>query len=150
MGTTAQSAAGARRIGYSGKSVAAKLGLRADLRVRLIGAPPGYWKRVEFDPGTIELAPRGKRLDLVHWFVTRRAELSQRLGAAAGALKPDGSLWISWPKRGARVETDLSEDTIRALALPLGLVDVKVCAVDAVWSGLKLVWRRERRGGIKA
>jgi hypothetical protein len=84
--------------------------------------------------------------DIVHAFATRKATLAQTLGALRVAIRPDGALWVSWPKKAAKVPTDITEDVIRELALPLGLVDVKVCAVDAVWSGLKLVIRKELRG----
>ena len=133
------------RAGYSGKSVAAKLGLRAGMRVRLASAPDGYWATVEFDPKQVSLA-RGKA-DAAHAFFTARAKLAGALPALGAAIAPDGMLWISWPKRASGVATDITEDTIREVALPLGLVDVKVCAFDATWSALKLVWRRERRPG---
>jgi hypothetical protein len=83
---------------------------------------------------------------MAHIFVTESAVLEARLAVLRTALAPTGMLWISWPKKAAKVPTDVTEDVIRALALPLGLVDVKVCAVDAVWSGLKLVIRKALRG----
>jgi len=77
--------------------------------------------------------------------VTARAELEERLGQLAGAIHPDRLLWIAWPKRASKVPTDMTEDAVRDVALPLGLVDTKVAAIDGTWSGLRLVWRRERR-----
>jgi hypothetical protein len=87
----------------------------------------------------------GPRERFIHRFATRRAELTRALPRLAATLADDGMLWVSWPKRSSGVETDLTEDGIRTIALPLGLVDVKVCAVDKVWSGLKLVRRRKLR-----
>jgi len=133
------------RIGYSGKSLAAKLGLAPGMRVRTLEAPADYWSLAEFDPAQVHQTARGGGLDFVHLFVTRAAVLAKRLPALSRAIRPGGMIWISWPKRSAGTDTDLTEDGIRACALPLGLVDVKVCAVDATWSGLKLVWRLERR-----
>jgi hypothetical protein len=84
-------------------------------------------------------------LDFIQFFTTSRAELEQRFAALEGALAPDGMLWISWPKKAAKVATDVTEDVVREIALKGGLVDVKVCAVDDTWSGLKLVRRLEDR-----
>ena len=83
---------------------------------------------------------------MVHLFVTRREDLAKQLGRVRGLIEQDGMVWVSWPKKAAKVETDVNEDVVRAEAFPLGLVDVKVCAVDAVWSGLKLVIRVSERG----
>ncbi|WP_342343804.1 DUF3052 domain-containing protein [Chthonobacter albigriseus] len=85
------------------------------------------------------------RFDVIHAFTTRRADMDAGLPGMMAALKPGGMVWVSWPKKAAKVETDVTEDVVRAVALPLGLVDVKVCAVDATWSGLKLVIRKDRR-----
>lgn len=85
-------------------------------------------------------------VEAAHVFVTERARLADHLATLRPLLAPAGQLWVSWPKKAARVPTDITEDTIRELCLPLGYVDVKVCAVDAVWSGLKLVLRKELRG----
>jgi hypothetical protein len=84
-------------------------------------------------------------LDVVVLFVRRRSELRQRIDALARAVHPAGGLWIAWPKRASGVRTDMTEDAVRELALPRGLVDNKVCAIDSTWSGLRLVWRRENR-----
>jgi hypothetical protein len=88
----------------------------------------------------------GKATDIVHFFTTSRAELAKKLAAWRKLLPVDAAIWVSWPKKTAKVPTDITEDTIRAVALPLGLVDIKVCAVDETWSGLKLVLRKELRG----
>jgi hypothetical protein len=89
-------------------------------------------------------APRAG-LEMAHIFVTERKELAGKLGRLRGLLAADGTVWVSWPKKASGVKTDVTEDVVRAEALPLGLVDVKVCAVDAVWSGLKLVIRKSER-----
>ena len=83
--------------------------------------------------------------DIAHLFATRRADLAREIKAVLGKMPQDGAIWVSWPKKSSKVPTDISEDTIREVALPLGLVDIKVCAVDEAWSGLKLVIRRENR-----
>ena len=95
---------------------------------------------------TAEIARKaGAEIDLAQLFVTRREDLATRLGALRRALRPDAALWISWPKRSSGVTTTVTEDVVRELALPLGYVDIKVCAVDEVWSGLKLVVRKSER-----
>jgi len=85
--------------------------------------------------------------DLVHLFATTDRELEASIARLSNTLPADGAFWVSWPKKSSRVVTDITEDTIRRLALPRGLVDIKVCAVDAIWSGLKLVWRKQLRAG---
>ena len=137
----------AQRSGYSGKSLAAKLGLKPGMRVRLAGEPADYWRLCEFDGASVVVAPRGTSLDFVHAFFMDRASFARALPGLADAIAPDGMIWISWRKKSVAPDSDLDENAVRAVALPLGLVDVKVCAVDATWSGLKLVWRRERRPG---
>lgn len=130
--------------GYSGKPVWRKLGLKPELRVRVVDAPGDYAELVGFDG----LAPVGARsaFDFAHVFARSAARLDAHVRALAKTLPSGGTLWVSWPKKASKVPTDVTEDTVRAIALPLGLVDVKVCAIDAVWSGLKLVWRRGERG----
>jgi hypothetical protein len=142
MAVTTQAAP---RAGYSGKSLAAKLGLAAGMRVRVVGAPAGYRALAGFDGETLREMPRGKSLDFVHAFFADRASLARALPGLASAIAPGGMIWVSWRKKTAAPESDLDENGIRAVALPLGLVDTKVCAVDPEWSALKLVWRRERR-----
>jgi len=132
-------------VGYSGKPLWQKLGLKPGLRVALAAVPDDYWTLCGCDPVALELAsPRG-RVDFAHGFARTRAQLQTLLATLSRRLEPAGALWISWPKKSVGVATELSEDVLRELALPLGLVDVKVCAVDATWSGLKFVWRKSER-----
>jgi hypothetical protein len=132
--------------GYSGRALAAKLGIRPGERVVAIGTPSHYRELLEPLPAGVTFRSRLGRADrFIHRFSANRAELERAFPRLCGALADDGMLWISWPKRASGVPTDLSEDRIREIALPHGLVDVKVCAVDDVWSGLKLVRRRELR-----
>jgi len=101
--------------------------------------------RAEIDNYGLALDKNCDQPDAVHLFVTRKARLVDDLTRFRGIIDQDGQIWVSWPKKASRVETDITEDTIREICLPMGLVDVKVCAVDAVWSGLKLVIRKELR-----
>jgi hypothetical protein len=131
--------------GYSGTPLARKLGIKPGFRVAAVDAPSNYRKLLSPMPDDVQIVEGVSRsTDLIHLFVTRKARLQKALLAylknASGAV-----IWVSWPKKSSKVETDISEDTIRALALPMGLVDVKVCAVDETWSGLKLVLRKELR-----
>jgi hypothetical protein len=129
-------------VGYSGTPLWRKLGYTDGTRARLDGAPPGYDEIVDPLPGGVRfLSDVEEEADLVHLFVTSRAELGPALVRHMAHLAPRGALWVSWPKRAAKVDTDMTEQAIRDAALPLGLVDVKVCAVDETWSGLKLVRR---------
>ena len=128
--------------GYSQRSLADKLGIKPGAVVTALSPPPAYVKLLAPVPADVTFVSRlGKRARFIHCFVTRRAELERELPALARALADDGMAWISWPKKAAKVETDLTEDVVRALGLRVGLVDVKVCAVDEVWSGLKFVRR---------
>jgi hypothetical protein len=132
--------------GYSGTPLAAKLGIKPGCRVHLIAAPDELMDWLAPLPAGVVFAPApGSDTDLVHLFVTRQAELTRQLSGLRKRLRPDAALWVSWPKKAAKVDTDITEDTVRELALPLGFVDIKVCAVSAVWSGLKLVVRKELR-----
>jgi hypothetical protein len=132
--------------GYSGRALAAKLGIRPGERIVALGAPPHYRELLDPVPDGVSLRTRlGASERFIHRFVSRQADLVRGFPRLAAALADDGMLWISWPKRASGVATDLTEDRIREIALPYGLVDVKVCAVDAVWSGLKLVRRRALR-----
>ena len=133
--------------GYSGKPTWQKLGVAATHRVLVRGAPSDYAKLVGLRASDLTLAtPRGA-FDIAHVFETSAAALKREVETLAKKLPATGTIWVSWPKKSAKVATDITEDTVRAIALPLGLVDVKVCAIDATWSGLKLVWRRENRAG---
>ena len=132
--------------GYSGTPLARKLGIAAGDEVFLIGAPKDYREIVAPLPDGVRLVSQmGKATDVVHVFAAERAKLEKAIQTALTKMKPDGVIWASWPKKSSKVQTDITEDTVREIALPLGLVDVKVCAVDDVWSGLKLVIRRENR-----
>jgi hypothetical protein len=132
--------------GYSGTPLPQKLGIKTGTRVIALGAPENYRKLLGKLPDDVEFSNKPKvGAQFIHLFVKRRSDLEKRLPQLLKTLADDGTLWISWPKKSARVESDLTEDLIRAVALPLGLVDVKVCAVDETWSGLKLMIRRERR-----
>jgi hypothetical protein len=132
--------------GYSGTPLAKKLGIRAGSRCLVLNAPDGYAAVLEPLPDGVHFESRaGPGIDVAQLFVTQRKELEAQLIALRQSLRPDAALWVSWPKKAARVATDVTEDTIREVALPLGFVDVKVCAVTEVWSGLKLVVRRELR-----
>ncbi len=132
--------------GYSGTPLARKLGIKAGMRVHLAGPPPGYRATLGPLPPGVLLRPslRG-RLDLVQYFTRHRAGLERRFAALARAVGPDGVLWISWPKLAAKTGTDLRESVVREIGLAGGMVDVKVCAVDDVWSGLKFVRRLRDR-----
>ena len=132
--------------GYSGTPLANKLGFKADSRVLLLDAPPGYADLLAPLPAGVVFERRASaQTDIVHLFVTRRKELAQHLSDLRRDLRDDAALWVSWPKKSAKVPSTITEDTIRELALPLGWVDIKVCAVSEIWSGLKLVVRRELR-----
>jgi hypothetical protein len=132
--------------GYSGKSLIDKLGIKPGMRIAIVGAPRDYRSTLgTLPPGVRVLAvPRGT-LPLIHFFATKRSRLEQRFPALKRGVAQDGALWVSWPKKSSGVATDLTEDVVRAVALAGGLVDVKVCAVDEVWSGLKLVRRLQDR-----
>lgn len=133
--------------GYSGKPIWQKLGLARETRVLVRGAPSDYAAMVGLRASELTLATRRDAFDIAHVFATSAKTLDTEINALAKCLPATGVIWVSWPKKSAKVATDITEDTVRKIALPLGLVDVKVCAIDAVWSGLKLVWRLERRGG---
>jgi len=137
----------ARPAGYSGTPLAKKLGLKPGQRVLLLDAPAHYLELLAPLPAGVEfLGQAGAAVDLVQLFVTERERLGSQLALLRGQLRPDAVLWVSWPKKASKVPSTVSEDTIRELALPLGFVDVKVCAVSEVWSGLKLVVRQALRG----
>ena len=136
----------AASAGYSGTPLARKLGIAAGDEVFLVGAPANYRELVAPLPEGVRFVSRMVNgTDLVHVFATERSKLEKAIRAALSKLPADGVIWASWPKKSSKVPTDITEDTIREIAIPLGLVDVEVCAVDDVWSGLKLVIRRENR-----
>lgn len=132
--------------GYSGTPLAKKLGIKDGSEIYLLNAPKDYLKLVAPLPDGVKVVPQiTSDTDIVHIFSTKKIQLTEVLRASLAKLKQDGIIWVSWPKKSSRVPTDITEDTVREVALPLGLVDIKVCAVDNVWSGLKLVVRKENR-----
>jgi hypothetical protein len=132
--------------GYSGTPLAKKLGLKEGQRIALHGAPDGFLRTLEPLPaGIVWRADLRATVDGVLLFVPMVAALEAALLPAASVLTPAGMLWIAWPKRAAKVPTDLTEDRVRAFGLAAGLVDVKVCAINEIWSGLKFVRRLEDR-----
>jgi hypothetical protein len=132
--------------GYSGTPLARKLGIKDGSRIFLLNAPGNYLQLVAPLPAGVQVAHQiTSHTDIVHIFSTKKEELSQALRTSLQKMRPDGMIWLSWPKKSSKVPTDITEDTIREVALPLGLVDIKVCAVDDVWSGLKLVIRKGNR-----
>jgi hypothetical protein len=131
---------------YSGTPLAGKLGIKTGFEIHLMGAPRGYLELIEPVPERVKIAAHfSKDTDLVHIFTSRKTDLADALHTYRAGLKPTAMIWVSWPKKSAKVATDITEDTIREIALPLGLVDIKVCAVTDIWSGLKLVLRKELR-----
>jgi hypothetical protein len=133
--------------GYSGTPLWKKLGYRPGSRAFVVGAPPGYRKLLGL-PAPVKvawLARRRQGMGLVHVFSASEQALQGELARLRREIAPDGAVWVSWPKKASRVPTDVTEDRIRDIALPMGFVDVKVCAVDDTWSGLKLMIRRTLR-----
>ena len=131
---------------YSGTPLPRKLGFKPGMRAALVGAPEDFAATLGDLPDGVEVSSRlGGRKDLVVVFLTERAALARRVAAFKKAIAPDGMVWVAWPKKASKVPTDITEDVIRDVVLPAGLVDVKVCAIDATWSGLKLVIRKELR-----
>jgi hypothetical protein len=133
--------------GYSGKPLVQKLGFKAGYRVALSGAPPGFLEELRPLPDGLHLVTRASRapLDGVLLFTPGQARLERELSGWIGRLAPAGMLWVAWPKRAAKVATDLDENVVRRIGLAAGVVDVKVCAVNEVWSGLKFVRRLKDR-----
>lgn len=131
--------------GYSKRSLVDKLGIKAGARIAIINPPSGYERTLGTLPRVSRKSPGTGPLDFVQFFTREKRELERRFPALARALAPAGMLWISWPKKSSGVPTDLTEDVIRAIGLSRGLVDVKVAAVDDVWSGLKFVRRLQDR-----
>jgi hypothetical protein len=133
--------------GYSGTPLPKKLGIKAPMNLVVLGAPSNCAALVGELPVGVHFGDvPTKTTTMVHLFSTNRADLTSWLVKLRKSLGNEASVWVSWPKRTSKVATDITEDTIRELALPLGFVDIKVCAVSAVWSGLKLVVRKELRG----
>ena len=140
------SPAAVKPAGYSGTPLAKKLGFKAPMTVYTVDAPREFREWLGDLAAGVKLSPRAPTpLSAAHLFVTRRADLKKHVAALRRSLDPAGFVWVSWPKKSSKVETDVTEDVIREIALPLGFVDIKVCAVNEVWSGLKLVVRRSER-----
>lgn len=132
--------------GYSGTPLVRKLGIKSGFNLCVTNPPDHYWDLVSPLPDGVTILPiAAGELDLAHIFTISRSELDGEVRRLRDLIKQDGMIWISWPKKTSKVTTDVTEDVVREIALPLGLVDVKVCAVDEVWSGLKLVIRKELR-----
>ncbi len=132
--------------GYARTPLAAKLGIRAGAEIHVAGAPDGYPELVAPLPEGVKFVARvSSNTDLVHIFASSKVELAKALWSYRARVNPTAMIWVSWPKKSAKVPTDITEDTVREVALPLGYVDIKVCAVTDVWSGLKLVVRKELR-----
>ncbi len=129
--------------GYSPTPQARKLGLKPGLRVALEAAPDG-WQLT--DPPDVQFVPDGGPADVIISFVRAAVELTDRIKELGARIFPAGSLWVAWPRRAAGHQSDVTDDVVREVVLPLGLVDVKVAAIDDDWSGLKIVWRVENRG----
>jgi len=130
--------------GYSGKSLIDKLGMKEDFKIRIINPPENYFERID-GPKQLVLTESASRADFIHCFVKTMAELEEHLPKLKDEIHKAGMIWISWPKKSSGVQSDVNENLIRNLALKIGLVDVKVCAVDDTWSGLKLVYRLKDR-----
>src|SRR5664280_1229995 len=132
--------------GYSGKSLVQKLGIQPGFCDFIEGAPAAYGDIVGKLPADVTVAKRLKApLDMVHLFAKQAAGLAGKLRGCRDAVGPDGMIWVSWPKQSSGVATDLTDVVVRDTALPLGLVDIKVCAIDNVWSGLKFVIPKDQR-----
>src|SRR5437868_59944 len=132
--------------GYSGTPLLQKLGIKPGLTVVIINAPANYRRLLGKIADGVTFSDRLK-LDstFVHLFTSRRNELQRKMSILRDKISDDGTVWVSWPKKSSGIATDVTEDVIREIALPLGFVDIKVCAVHEIWSGLKLMIRRENR-----
>ncbi len=129
-----------KTAGYSGSTLTKKLGLKSNQFVQLVNQPDYYFDLfLDFPEGVKIIKGNKSEIDLIHYFEKTTLSLLKNLPAFKKRIKQNGMIWVSWPKKSSKVKTDITEDTIRNLALQIGLVDVKVCAVDDVWSALKLV-----------
>jgi hypothetical protein len=137
---------GVAMVGYSGTPLATKLGLKAPLTLVTLGAPREYASWLGELPEGVRVVSKTKGpIRAAHMFVVKSVEMGKHLAALRKSLEPAGFVWVSWPKKASKVATDITEQTIRDVALPMGFVDIKVCAVSEVWSGLKLVIRKSER-----
>ena len=136
----------AATAGYSGTPLPKKLGIKEGSAVALLRAPDGFAATLGELPDGVTVRSRAEGAnDVVVSFHTSRSDFEATLPKALRVLDVDGGLWVAWPKKASKVPTDMTEDVVREVCLPLGLVDNKVCAIDEVWSGLRVVWRKERR-----
>ena len=136
--------------GYSGTPLARKLSLKPGMRTWWDGIPDAVRDEIEREGLELDVLEGAQApIEAAHIFVTLRAEMEDKLRALRPLLAPSGFIWVSWPKKASKVPTDITEDVIRDIALPMGLVDIKVCAVDETWSGLKLVIRVGQRSGVR-
>jgi len=133
-------------VGYSGTPLVRKLGIKPGMRIAVVRPPDDYWELLGDLPQDVRVCGASAgRLDFMHVFGTSRARVDASVRSARARIVPAGMIWVSWPKKASKVPTDVTEEVVRAVAFTHKLVDVKVCAVDAVWSGLKLVIRRRDR-----
>ncbi len=130
--------------GYSGTPLPKKLGIKEGSNVTLLHAPDGF--ALDDLPDGVKLGQRlGKAHDVIVAFITERSHFEKAIPLLEKAIFPNGAIWIAWPKKASKLPTDMTEDVVREVALPRGLVDNKVCAIDDTWSGLRIVWRKELR-----
>ncbi len=133
-------------VGYSGRPLAKKLGIKEDFSIVTVNAPDYFEELLRPLPNNVSLSTQLiAEADVIHFFTNSRDELFRGLAEYRNLIKQNGMIWLSWYKKAAKLPTEITEDTVREAAFPLGLVDIKVCAVDEKWSGLKLVIRRENR-----
>ena len=132
--------------GYSGTPLPQKLGIKPGLTVVAINPPANYRRLLGQIPDSVTFSERLKSgSSFVHLFTSRRSEIQKKMSILRDKISDNGAIWVSWPKKSSGISTDVTEDVIREIALPFGFVDIKVCAVDQTWSGLKLMIRRENR-----
>jgi len=128
------------RAGYSGTPLAKKLGIKDGFKIAIMNEPDHYFSLFEDMPPDVDIVHNLKtKLDVIHYFVKEEKQLAEEIQTLKSSIQQNGMIWISWPKKSSKLPTDITEDVIRAIALNNGLVDIKVCAIDSVWSGLKLV-----------
>lgn len=132
--------------GYSGTPLARKLGIKPGFRLLIINAPDYYYNLFEELPADLTEVDEGENeVDFIHFFVTERSELESRFDKLKSCIQINGMIWVSWPKKASKVPTDIDDGVVRKNGLDHGLVDIKVCAIDDIWSGLKFVYRKEDR-----
>ncbi len=131
---------------YSRTPLVNKLGIKEGFKLYVKHPPENYMQLIQPLPGNVIFTKRlSSNIDMIHFFTKKKSELASNINNLMSKIKQNGMIWISWPKKASKVPTDITEDTIREIILPIGLVDIKVCAVDEIWSGLKLVIRKEHR-----